>query len=122
MIDFSNSNAQLFLDFLWLGLFFGLILIAVDCMDKVFKKNLYIHNILWFLYVLAYGFAFSINSLTGFNYSFCWFGLLGMLLGTILVKISLKFLFDKLVAMIYNVIIKQGELKRNGKLRKNKKG
>lgn len=121
MTSFGNSNIDLFLKFFYVGLMFGLIMIVFDLVCKIFKRNVYVFNLAWFVFFLAFGFVFSCMSLNLFNFSFCWFGLFGMILGTFLVKISIKFLFDNLIRLIYNIIIKVGDKKRYGKLQQDQK-
>lgn len=121
MTSFGNSNIDLFLKFFYVGLIFGLIMIIFDLVCKIFKRNVYVFNLAWFVFFLAFGFVFSRMSLNLFNFSFCWFGLFGMILGTFLVKISIKFFFDNLIRLIYNIIIKVGDKKRYGKLQQDQK-
>ena len=76
-------------------------------------KNVYFLNFVSFSFWLAFGFMFSQLCLMFYNYQFCWFGLLGMMLGLILVKISVEFFFTKFAMLLYNKFNK----KTKGKLK-----
>ena len=56
-----------------------------------------------------------------YNYSFCGFGLFGMLLGLIIIKISVDFFFDYLIRFIYNEFRNIRRKNKNGKLQTNEK-
>jgi hypothetical protein len=118
---FKNGYIFLFARFFWLGLVMGLALILVDVAVKITRKNVYVFNLVTFLFVFAFGGVFAITCLKFYNYSFCWFGLLAMVLGTFLVKISIKFTFDKVVHLVYNGFTMMRGKKENGKLQRHTK-
>ena len=119
---FQNEQMiELFIRFLWLGLVFGLISIPFKFVVKVFKRNIYILNLMSFVYWLGFGAVFDCMCIKFYNFSFCWFGLLGMLLGLLFVKISIGFFFDYFVRFIYNKVVLKKQRRANGKLQTNKK-
>ena len=84
---------------------------------RVSKKNVYITNIVGFCFWLVFGGIFSFLSLIYNNYSVCWYGLFGMILGFWLVKISVDFFFTKLMQLLYNKFALRKIRKRsNGEL------
>ncbi len=119
---FKNASIALFAKFVWFGLIFGMVAILVDIIIRISRKNVYVYNLVTFAYVLVFGAVYSYLTLVFFNYSFCWFGLFGMILGAILVKISIEFLFDKLIRLLYNKIVISRRNRQNGKLQSYKKG
>ncbi len=103
---FKNALITLFLKFLWVGLIFGLIWIVCSLVIKLSRKNIFVFNIVTFCYFLGFGMTFAIMCVTLYNYSFCWFGLLAMAFGVILIKISIEFFFTIFVKLLYNKFTK----------------
>lgn len=109
--------------FLWWGLVLGMIYIICAIVIRAFKRNVYISNLISFCFWLAFGFIFIILCNSLYNYQFCWFGLLSMFLGLLLVKFSINFFFTKFVELLYNKLAKlKSRKKKNGKLQTNEKG
>lgn len=119
---FNNYNIYLFLKFFWWGLVLGLGLILVDVIIRLTRKNVYIYNLITFCFWIIFGGIYATLCLNFYNYSFCWFGLLGMMLGAFIVQISLKFLFTIFVKLLYNKFAKSRRRKTDGKLRSSQKG
>ena len=120
---FKNYLIVLFLKFLWWGICFGFFAIIPSLVIKATKRNIYVFNLMSFCFTLLFGVVFAQLSLNYFNYSFCWFGLVGMVLGCFLVKISVEFLFTKFIKLLYNKLTKLKERKTDsGKLCSNQKG
>lgn len=118
---FKNFLIFVFLKFLWVGLIFGLFKLVCNAVTVLFKKNVYVCNLVSFCFWLAFGITFSVMSFALYNFSFCWFGLLGMLFGLLLVKISVNFFFTIFVKLLYNKAKhKSTECDCNGKLQPNK--
>jgi len=119
---FRNSLIYLFLKFFWIGLILGLFLIVCGLVIKASRKNVYIYNIISFCYCLLFGGIFTYLCIKYYNFSFCWFGLLGMFLGLGLTKISINFFFTKLAKLLYNKFKNVSERKKeNVRLRTNEK-
>ena len=119
---FNNYNIYLFLKFFWWGLVLGLGLILVDVIIRLTRKNVYIYNLITFCFWIVFCGIYATLCLNFYNYSFCWFGLLGMMLGAFIVQISLKFLFTIFVKLLYNKFAKSRRRKTDGKLRSSQKG
>lgn len=120
---FNNANIFLFFKFTWWGLLLGLGLILVDIIVRLTRKNIYVYNLVTFCFWIVFGGIYASLSLTYYNYSFCWFGLLGMVLGAFIVQISIKFLFTSFMKLLYNKFTKSRRNKNNDrKLRWNQKG
>lgn len=121
MIFFKNAMISLFVKFLWVGLIFGVVKIVLNLISKVFRKNVYVVNLLSFVFWTAFGLAYVFLSIRLFNYGFSAVGFFAMLLGLVIIKISVEFFFDYFIRFIYNEfrnIRRKGE---NGKLQTNKK-
>ena len=119
---FKNHLIFLFAKFLWWGLVFGLIYILCNFVKKLSKRNVYVCNFVSFCFWLGFGMIYALLCLNLYNYSFCWFGLLGMFVGVGLVRISIEFFFTKFVRVIYNKVIRIRLRKiDNGKLQTNQK-
>ena len=120
---FKGQEFSLFALFLWLGLVFGVIAIVFKTTAKLFKRNAYVVNLLTFVFWTGFGLTFCLMCNRFYNYSFCWFGLIGMCLGLVFIKISVQFFFDRLVRFIYNkvIIMKTKRKSRSGRLQTNKK-
>lgn len=98
---FKNYLIYIFLKFLWIGLIFGLIRLVFNLINKLCKDNVYVYNLTSFIYWISFGGFFIALCFLYYNYSFCWFGLLAMLLGLFLVKVSLDFLLTNLLVILY---------------------
>ena len=120
---FKGQEFSLFALFLWLGLVFGAIAIVFKTTAKLFKRNTYVVNLLTFVFWTGFGLTFCLMCNRFYNYSFCWFGLAGMCLGLVFIKISVQFFFDRFVRFIYNkvIIMKTKRKSRSGRLQTNKK-
>lgn len=115
---FKNYLIFIFVRFLILGLYFGLARIPCKWAVRLSKNNVYVHNLVEFAFWLAFGGVFALCSVLLYNYTFCWFGLLAMFLGLILVKISIDFFFTNLILLLYNKFTVRKKRKRNnGELR-----
>ena len=112
---FKNYLIYIFFRFLLLGLYFGIAKIFCEWVKRLFRNNVYVSNLIDFAFWLAFGGVFALLSVALYNYTFCWFGLLGMFLGLLLVKISINFFFTNLILLLYNKFTKR-------KLRKSKNG
>ena len=120
---FKGQEFSLFALFLWLGLVFGIIAIVFKTTAKLFKRNTYVVNLLTFVFWTGFGLTYCLMCNRFYNYSFCWFGLAGMCLGLVFIKISVQFFFDRFVRFIYNkvIIMKTKRKSRSGRLQTNKK-
>lgn len=119
---FKNALIFLFLKFLWFGLIFGLIWLLCKAVIGLSKRNVYIFNLITFIYLTAFGVVYVWLCCNFYNYSFCWFGLLGMVLGAILVKISINFFFTIFAKLLYNKCTNSNlRGKKDGKLQPNQK-
>ena len=120
----KNHYIALFCKFLWWGLVFGLFYVICKLVIKAFKRNVYVSNLVTFCFWLAFGLVFSWVSIVMYNYTFCWFGLLFMLIGFWFVKKTQQIFFTKFVLLLYNSVTKI-KLKRgvqSGTLQTNQKG
>ncbi len=119
---FKNALMFLALKFLWVGLIFGLIWILCSFVIRLSRRNVFVFNIITFMFLLSFGFVFGQLCIYYYNYSFCWFGLLFMAFGVILVKISMLFFFTIFVKLLYSKFItKFLRGKKNGKLQQSEK-
>ncbi len=118
---FNNATILLFGKFLWVGIALGMLWLVFSMIIKFSHKNVYVYNLLTFVFWLAFGVVYVWQCISYYNYSFCWFGLLGQLLGLILVKISIEFFFTILAKLLYNGLNKGLKRKKDGKLRFNEK-
>lgn len=118
---FKNYEILLFAKFLWPGFVFGLLAVALKLIAKIFRKNVYVVNILSFLFWTAFGLVFLCLSFELNFYSFSAIGLISMLLGVLIIKISVDFFFDYFVRFIYNEFSSLKRKRKNGKLQANKK-
>lgn len=117
---FKNYLIYIFIKFLWAGITWGLVKLPCRLVIHLSKKNVFIVNLISFVFWSAFGIHFIWLCNSYYNYSFCWFGLLGMFLGLFLVKFSLDFLFTKLFVLLYNRITKiKLRKKQDGKLQTN---
>ncbi len=117
---FKNHLITVAARFLWVGLIAGLVYIVIKFISKLSGKNVYVHNLITFCFWLAVGLVFSRACIVLYQCKFCWFGLLSLLVGMFLVKISIEFFFTKFMRLLYNVLKKKEKRdKRNGKLQAN---
>ena len=117
---FRNESLLLFVKFLWIGLLLGVISVVLKTISKICKKNVFVVNILTFLFWLVFGAIYLLMSFMFNNYTLSWVGLGGMLTGIVVIKISIDFFFDYFIRFIYNeFILRRG--KKNGKLQTDKK-
>ena len=99
---FKNHVLGLSAKFLWVGLVLGLFFIVCKFVVLASKRNIYVTNLTWFCFFLLFGGTFAMLCKIYYSHKFCTFGLLSMILGLFLVKISLDFFFTKFARMIYN--------------------
>lgn len=118
---FRNATIDLFVKFLWLGLIFGTLHIILKIITKIFRKNVFIANIISFIFWISLGFIFAVMCLKLNNYEFSKIGLLGTLSGLLIIKISVEFFFDYFIRFIYNEFIIKRRKYKNGELQTNKK-
>ena len=118
---FKNYEILLFAKFLWPGFVFGLISVVLKLIAKIFRKNVYVVNILSFLFWTSFGLVFSYLSFKLNYYSFSGLGLISMILGVLIIKISVDFFFDYFIRFIYNEFSSLKRKRKNGKLQANKK-
>lgn len=120
---FNNHLIFLSLKFFWVGLIFGLVYILFYMTGKVCKKNIYVCNVLGFCYFLSFGFCYSLMSISLYNYSFCWFGLVFMLAGFYLVKKTQQIFFTKIAWLLYNKTANRKQKRKDisGKLQASQK-
>ena len=118
---FRNASALLFVKFLWLGLIFGVISIVLKTIAKIFRKNVFIVNILTAVFWFCLTIIFMAMCIRFNNYAFSGVGLFGVLTGIAIIKISIDFFFDYFIRFIYNEFILHKRKKENGKLQTDKK-
>lgn len=112
---FKNELIFIFLKFLLIGLYFGIVRLPFKLINRLTKNNIIVYNLASFCYWLAFGGIFAYLCVQFYNYAFCWFGLLGMFLGIVLVEISINFFFTNLFLLLYNVFTKRfSRKKKNG--------
>ena len=112
---FGNASVLLFVKFLWLGLFCGLVATGLKTIAKIFRKNIFLVNFFMFVFVLSFFALYLLMCVQMNNYSLSWVGLLGMVLGVVIIKISVDFFFDYFVRFIYNEFILRRMDGKNGK-------
>lgn len=119
---FNNHLIFVGLRFLWLGLFLGCVYVAINFIVWVSKRNVYVYNLVTFCFYLFAGLLYSRFCISLYDYRFCWFGLLLMVFGMFLVKISINFFFTKFAKLLYNKFnIRKTKGNRDGKLQTNEK-
>ena len=118
---FKNAVILMFVKFLWLGLIFGVVRIVFKFISKIFRKNVFIVNILSFIFWLALGVVYFLMCFKLNSYSFSGIGLFGVVLGLLIIKISVEFFFDYFIRFIYNEFRNIRRKYKNGKLQTNKK-
>ena len=107
--------------FLWLGLVFGSAYFLCRVLFRLFKNNVYACNLVSFIYYLFFGFLFSQLCLSLNNYSFCFYGLISMLAGYALARISVDFVLTFFVKLLYSKFTRLLKGKKNGKLQAGEK-
>ena len=119
---FKNYLIFIFFKFLWAGLIFGLIRIVFNWINRVTRDNVYIYNFISFVYWLSFGIYFILLCFNFYDYSFCWFGLIGMFVGLFLVRVSLDFLLTNLLLILYYKFGKKSlRKKQNNELQSDEK-
>lgn len=117
----KNEMFFLFIKFLWAGLVFGVIAIVLKTICKIFRKNVLLVNVLTFIFWLCFGIIYELLCVKLNNFAFFGAGLLGMIAGVLIIKISIDFFFDYFVRFIYNEITLKKGRNINGKLQASKK-
>lgn len=118
---FKNAVILMFVKFLWLGLIFGVVRIVFKFISKIFRKNVFVVNILSFIFWLALGVVYFLMCFKLNNYSFSGIGLFGVVLGLLIIKISVEFFFDYFIQFIYNEFRNIRRKYKNGELQASKK-
>ena len=118
---FRGQTIEIFFRFLWVGLVFGLISIIFRLVNKLSNRNVFIVNITGFVYWIGFGLCFNVLCMRLYNFTFCWFGLIGMIIGLCFIKFSIQFFFDYFIRFIYNEFSLLKRKRRNGKLQTDKK-
>ena len=106
MMFFKNIFIFIFIKFFWVGMLFGLAKIVFELADRFFHNNIYSYNLLSFVFWLTFGMAFVFLCNNYYNSSFCWFGLVGMFMGLILIKHSINFLLTSFIILVYHKLRK----------------
>ena len=101
---FKDVFVFIFFKYLWVGIILGFIKIFLDIIDRFTRNNVYIYNIIYFIFWLAFSLCFIYLCNIYYDSSFCLLGLIGMFLGLILVKYSLNFLLTSLFIMVYHKV------------------
>lgn len=107
--------------FLWWGIVFGASYFVCKVLFRLFKRNVYACNAVSFVYYLLFGFVFSRLCLSLNYYSFCFYGLLSMLAGYVLARISVDFVLTFFAKLLYSKIRNFSKRKKNGKLQASEK-
>ena len=118
---FKNGLIVLFVRFLWVGLVLGVVSIVVKIVSKIFRKNVFIVNILSFLFWITFGCLYILMCFKFNDYSFSGVGLSAMVLGVLIIKISIEFFFDYFLRFIYNEVSLLKRKNKNGKLQTDEK-
>ena len=121
MIFFRNADIILATKFLWAGLVMGVVAVILKTIAKVFRKNVYLVNLFSFIFWIAFGGIFSVLCFELNCYSYSGIGLVSMVLGLLIIRISVEFFFDYFVRFIYNEFSLLKRKHKNGKLQTNKK-
>lgn len=107
--------------FLWAGLVFGCAYFVVKVLFKVFRQNVYLCNLVSFVYYLMLGLVFSRLCFCLNHYSFCFYGLLSMLAGWGIARISVDFVLTFFAKLLYSKVRNFCKRKKNGKLQASEK-
>lgn len=119
---FKNYLIYIFLRFLWFGLLLGFIRLIFNLLNRLSRDNVYVYNLLSFMYWGAFSLTFIMLCNSLYNYSFCWFGLLAMFLGVFIVRISFDFFLTNLLSLLYYKFTKNRLRKnQNNELQTDKK-
>ena len=119
---FSNFLFFLFLKFLWVGLILGVFKIFCNFVCKLSHHNIYVVNLVNFCFWSIFSIIFIYFCINFYNFQFCWFGFISMLIGIYFIKISVEFFFTNVLKLLYNKIDKDRLRKnRNGKLKYDEK-
>ena len=119
---FKNQVLTIYLNFFWIGLFLGLLLLLCKLTIIVCAKNKYVFNFVSFVYVLGSGIAYILLCNKFFFHRFSLYGLICLLSGIIFFSTSVNFFFTKLFELLYNALISQTKKeKTGGKLFSSKK-
>ena len=121
MIFFRNADIILATKFLWAGLVMGVVAVILKTIAKVFRKNVYLVNLFSFIFWIAFGGIFSVLCFELNCYSYSGIGLVSMVLGLLIIRISVEFFFDYFIRFIYNEFSSLKRKHKNGKLQTNKK-
>ena len=120
---FGNISILVFVKFLWAGLVLGVISIGMKIIAKIFRKNIIVVNLFMFLFVMLASCVYILMCVRFNNFSLSWVGLLGLISGIVIIKISVDFFFDYFIRFIYNEFILKRGKNGNGKrkIQANKK-
>lgn len=110
---FKNFLVFLFFKFLWAGLVLGIFSAFCKLVILFTRKNVYVYNVVNFCFLLLFDGVYAYLCMCYYNFAFCWFGLFGMILGLVLVKISLQFFFTKFMRLLYNKLTKLKVKRKN---------
>ena len=112
---FNNASVLLFVKFLWVGLILGLVSVVLKLIAKIFRKNIIIVNLFMFIFLIACAGCYLLLCVQFNNFSLSWVGLLGIVTGVVIIKISIDFFFDYFIRFIYNEFISRRRDRENGK-------
>lgn len=118
---FRNGAFLLFVKYLWVGLIFGVASIILKLIAKLFKKNVLVVNVLTFVFWLSIGVIYQLFCIKYNNFAFFGAGLVAIVCGILIIKISIDFFFDYFLRFVYNEIKLKREKSSNGKLQTDKK-
>jgi hypothetical protein len=102
----SAGGGIIFLKFLVLGLVFGAASSIVKLVNAIFKNNIVIVNMCWFIFFAVLGGAHTILILKICSGKILAYTFFATILGLILAKITIVFFFTKLGSMVYNILAK----------------
>ena len=119
---FDTNSFVLMLKFLWLGLVLGVFKMFCNVVCKISHRNIFIVNIIDFCFWSIFSLFFVYFCIIFYDFNFCWFGFVSMLLGIYFVKFTIEFCFTKITRLLYNKIVKMKSRKsHNGKLQNDAK-
>lgn len=118
---FKGVDISLFSKFLMFGLILGVISIVLKTIAKIFRKNVYVVNALMFLFCTTFGVVYSFLCYKINSFEISYVGLIAMILGVAIIRISIEFFFDYFIRFIYNEFSLLKRKRKNGKLQANKK-
>lgn len=102
----SLFSGILFLRFLVLGLSFGFLYEVCKFTKLITKNNIWIVNVVKFIYFSLIGTCFCVFLLKYTNGRVFFYTIFASILGIILEQISIGFFFTKFYNMVYNVFAK----------------